>query len=111
MSPASVLDTSPTARVEPAARSSLPKPAPVPPSKCAVVPPGPAKVVRKCHAVVFSGGSAFGLASAHGVVRWCAEHGIGFPTKVRDVPIVSAAVLFDLAVGNPLAYPDEAAGY
>lgn len=71
----------------------------------------PANVVRKCHAVVFSGGSAFGLASAHGVMRWCAEHGIGFPTKVRDVPIVSAAVLFDLAVGDPLAYPDEAAGY
>jgi len=68
-------------------------------------------VVRKCHAVVFSGGSAFGLASAHGVMRWCAERGIGFPTKLRNVPIVSAAVLFDLGVGDPLAYPGDEAGY
>jgi len=71
----------------------------------------PANVVRKCHAIVFSGGSAFGLASAGGVMRWCAEQGIGFPTKLRNVPIVSAAVLFDLGLGDPLAFPDEAAGY
>jgi len=71
----------------------------------------PANVVRKCHAVVFSGGSAFGLASAHGVMRWCADRGIGFPTKLRNVPIVSAAVLFDLGVGDPLAYPGDEAGY
>ncbi|MGH2633679.1 MAG: P1 family peptidase [Tepidiformaceae bacterium] len=71
----------------------------------------PANVVRKCHAVVFSGGSAFGLASAQGVMRWCAERDIGFPTKLRNVPIVSAAVLFDLGVGDPMAFPDEAAGY
>ena len=71
----------------------------------------PANVVRKCHAIVFSGGSAFGLASAGGVMRWCAEQGIGFPTKLRNVPIVSAAVLFDLGLGDPLAFPDEADGY
>lgn len=71
----------------------------------------PANVVRKCHAVVFSGGSAFGLASADGVMRWCAEQGIGFPTKLRNVPIVSAAVLFDLGVADPLAFPGNEAGY
>jgi L-aminopeptidase/D-esterase-like protein len=44
-------------------------------------------------------------------MRWCSEQGIGFPTKVRNVPIVSAAVLFDLGLGDPLAFPGEAAGY
>ena len=46
----------------------------------------PANVVRKCHAIVFSGGSAFGLASAGGVMRWCAEHGIGFRQKSATCP-------------------------
>ena len=68
-------------------------------------------VVRKAHAVVFSGGSAFGLAAATGVMRLLAEQGIGFETTAARVPIVSAAVLFDLGVGKPNAYPDEAAGY
>ncbi|MBA4181228.1 MAG: peptidase S58 [Anaerolinea sp.] len=72
---------------------------------------GGANVVRKSHAIVLSGGSAFGLAAADGVMRWCAEHDVGFPTTVRRVPIVSAAVLFDLSVGSATAFPDEAAGY
>jgi L-aminopeptidase/D-esterase-like protein len=70
-----------------------------------------ANIVRKAHAVVLSGGSAFGLAAAHGVMRWLAEHDIGFATTVAKVPIVSAAVLFDLALGKPGAYPGEHEGY
>lgn len=72
---------------------------------------GSANVVRKSHAVLLGGGSAFGLAAADGVMRWCAEHEIGFPTTIRRVPIVSAAVLFDLSFGSAGAFPDSAAGY
>lgn len=70
-----------------------------------------ANVVRKAHAIVFSGGSAFGLAAATGVMRLLGEQGIGFETTVARVPIVSAAVLFDLGVGTANAFPDETAGY
>ena len=72
---------------------------------------GGANVVRKSHAVLLTGGSAFGLGTADGVMRWCAEHEIGFPTTLRRIPIVSAAVLFDLSVGSPTAFPDSDAGY
>lgn len=68
-------------------------------------------MVRRCHAVVFTGGSAFGLAAADGVMRWCAEHDIGFPTSARKVPIVTAAVLYDLGIGNPSAHPGAHEGY
>lgn len=70
-----------------------------------------ANLVRRCHAVVFSGGSAFGLAAADGVMRWCAEHDVGFPTAARKVPIVSSAVLYDLGIGNPVAHPGPQEGY
>ena len=72
---------------------------------------GLANLVRTCHAVVFTGGSAFGLAAADGVMKLLAERGIGFATAQRPVPIVSAAVLYDLAVGDPTAFPDAEAGY
>ncbi len=72
---------------------------------------GLANLVRTCHAVVFAGGSAFGLAAADGVMRWCAEHDIGVPTTKRKVPIVSAAVIYDLALGDPLAFPGPQEGY
>ena len=72
---------------------------------------GGANVVRKSHALLLTGGSAFGLGAADGVMRWCAEHEIGFPTTLRRIPIVSAAVLFDLSVGSATAFPDSAAGY
>ena len=71
----------------------------------------PANVVRTAHAIVFSGGSAFGLSAAAGVMRLLSEQGVGFETKVARVPIVSSAVLFDLGIGKSTAYPDEAAGY
>ena len=70
----------------------------------------PANVVRRCDAVLLSGGSAFGLAAATGVVRWCAEREIGFATTAGRVPIVSGAVIFDLGVGKP-AFPGDAEGY
>ncbi|MCC6381453.1 MAG: P1 family peptidase [Dehalococcoidia bacterium] len=71
----------------------------------------PANVVRRCHAVVLTGGSAMGLAAASGVVRWCREQGVGFETPAGPVPIVTAAVLFDLTVGRAGSFPDEQAGY
>ena len=57
---------------------------------------GPNGNVTECHAVVLSGGSAFGLATADGVMQWCAEHGIGYDTGVAQVPIVGGAIVFDL---------------
>lgn len=71
----------------------------------------PANAVRTCHAITFCGGSAFGLAAATGVMRHLAEREVGFPTTARPVPIVPAAVIFDLGFGSPLAFPDDDAGY
>jgi len=71
----------------------------------------PLNLVQEVHAVVLSGGSAYGLDAASGVMRWLEEHGIGFHVGVGVVPIVPAAVLFDLTIGDPKARPDAAAGY
>jgi L-aminopeptidase/D-esterase-like protein len=71
----------------------------------------PGTAVNEVHAVVLTGGSAFGLAAASGVQRWLEEQGIGFDTPFAKVPIVPAAVLFDLGLGDATARPDEAAGY
>lgn len=57
---------------------------------------GPNGNVGECHAVVLSGGSAFGLATCDGVVQWCADQGIGYDTGVARVPIVGGAIVFDL---------------
>jgi L-aminopeptidase/D-esterase-like protein len=63
-------------------------------------------------AVVLTGGSAFGLAAAHGAQRWCEEQGRGFPVPGGVVPIVPAAAIFDLGRGGDFAArPDEAMGY
>ena len=62
-------------------------------------------------AVTLTGGSAFGLAAADGVMRWCEEQGRGYATPGGLVPIVPAAVIYDLAIGDPAARPDAAAGY
>lgn len=70
----------------------------------------PGNLVEQVHAVLLAGGSAFGLAAADGVMRWLFERGHGFPTGVVPVPIVPAAVLFDLDLGAP-AWPDAAMGY
>lgn len=71
----------------------------------------PTNAVQQANALLLSGGSAFGLAAADGVMRWLEEQGRGFDTGVARVPIVPAAVLFDLAVGNAAVRPDAAAGY
>jgi L-aminopeptidase/D-esterase-like protein len=67
--------------------------------------------VEKIHAVVLAGGSAFGLDAATGVVRYLEEQGVGFPTGVVKVPIVPAAILFDLGIGKSEVRPDAAMGY
>jgi L-aminopeptidase/D-esterase-like protein len=71
----------------------------------------PGHLVERIHALVFTGGSAFGLDAAAGIMRWCEERGIGFDTGVARVPIVPAAVLFDLRLGDPTRRPDAAMGY
>jgi L-aminopeptidase/D-esterase-like protein len=71
----------------------------------------PVRTVAHVDALVLTGGSAFGLASADGVVRWCEEQGRGFPTGFGRVPIVVALALFDLGVGDPSVRPGAAAGY
>lgn len=71
----------------------------------------PGRLVERVNAIMLCGGSAFGLAAATGAMRWLAERGIGYGTAGTLVPIVPAAVLFDLAVGSPDAFPDESAGY
>lgn len=71
----------------------------------------PTALVERIHAVCLTGGSAFGLAAADGVMRRLAEREIGFSTGVRPVPLVPAAVLFDLGVGSPRATPTADDGY
>lgn len=71
----------------------------------------PTARVSEVHAVLLTGGSAFGLAAASGIVRLLEERGVGYDVGVARVPIVPAAVIFDLAVGDPNARPDEAMGY
>ncbi len=71
----------------------------------------PVNTIQAVHAVVLTGGSAFGLDAATGVVRYLEEKGIGFPVGVGKVPIVPAAVLFDLGVGDWKIRPDAQAGY
>ena len=70
---------------------------------------GPANLVRRADAILLTGGSAFGLAAADGVMQALREQRRGFPTAAGPVPIVPAAVLFDLANGAAV-WPDAAAG-
>lgn len=71
----------------------------------------PINMVDKMHAVVLSGGSAFGLDAASGVMNYLEERGTGFDVGVTKVPIVGSAVLFDLALGNHKVRPDKEMGY
>ncbi len=69
------------------------------------------KMVDKVHAIVLSGGSAFGLDAASGVMKYLEEQGIGFDVVVTKVPIVASAVIFDLAIGDYTIRPDFNMGY
>ncbi len=71
----------------------------------------PANLVQQVHAVCLAGGSAWGLDAASGVMRWLEENGIGLATGYSLVPIVPAAVVFDLGVGDARVRPDAQAGY
>src|SRR5438105_6428279 len=71
----------------------------------------PLNTVQQVHAVMLSGGSAFGLDTATGAMRYLEERGIGFNVGVAKVPIVPAAILFDLGIGDPKIRPDAEAGY
>jgi L-aminopeptidase/D-esterase-like protein len=68
-------------------------------------------LVQKVHAVLLAGGSAFGLDAAAGVLRYLEEQDIGFNTGVAKVPIVPAAILFDLGIGDASVRPDAEMGY
>src|SRR5207253_905320 len=71
----------------------------------------PERRVARIDAVVLSGGSAFGLAAADGVMRFCEERGMGHPTAAGPVPIVVGASPFDLMVGDGRGRPGPGAGY
>ena len=72
----------------------------------------PTNTVQQVHAVVLAGGSAFGLAAADGVMRYLAERNVGFETQAARVPIVPAAILYDLGVGGDASIrPTADCGY
>ena len=71
----------------------------------------PMHMVEEVHAIVLTGGSAFGLEAAHGVMTYLEEQNIGYDTGVARVPIVPAAAIFDLGLGSAKIRPDSAAGY
>ncbi len=71
----------------------------------------PGRLVQKAHAVLLTGGSAFGLDAAGGIVQYLEEQNVGFPAGSVRVPIVPAAVIFDLGVGDANVRPDRGMGY
>lgn len=71
----------------------------------------PVATVQQVHAILLSGGSVFGLDAATGVVQYLEEKGIGYQTRAGLVPIVPAAILYDLGLGDSSIRPDRAAGY
>jgi L-aminopeptidase/D-esterase-like protein len=72
---------------------------------------GPSSATGILHAVLLTGGSAFGLAAYGGVMRFLEEHGVGAQVRDWRVPLVAGAVIFDLAIGNGRVRPDANAGY
>ncbi len=71
----------------------------------------PVNLVQKAHAVLLTGGSAFGLDAAAGVMQYLEENNIGYDVQVTRVPIVCGAALFDLTIGDHRVRPDKAMGY
>ena len=71
----------------------------------------PVNLVDRVHGIFLAGGSAFGLDAAGGIMKYLEEKGAGFDAGAAKVPIVTGAILFDLAVGSPHIRPDERMGY
>lgn len=71
----------------------------------------PSHLVQQVHGITLSGGSAWGLDAASGTARWLEEQGAGLDVGVARIPLVPAAVLFDLGLGDARVRPDAAAGY
>jgi len=71
----------------------------------------PGTLVQHVHAVLLTGGSAFGLEAAGGVMRYLEQHEIGYELVSVRVPIVAGAVIFDLPIGDSSARPDRDSGY
>ncbi len=71
----------------------------------------PGTLVEHVHAILLTGGSAFGLEAAGGVMRYLEQHDIGYELVSSRVPIVAGAVIFDLPIGDPRARPDRDSGY
>lgn len=71
----------------------------------------PVNMIEQIHAVLLSGGSAYGLDAASGIMEYLEERNIGFNVGITKVPIVSGAVLFDLNIGDYKVRPDKAMGY
>lgn len=71
----------------------------------------PMHLVQQVHAIALSGGSAYGLSVADGVMRYCEEQGIGYPVPPFVVPIVPTAILMDLYMGDPTIRPNADMGY
>ena len=71
----------------------------------------PEKSVQRVHAVTLSGGSAFGLAAADGVMRYLDERGLGYETPFGKIPLVPSAVIYDLGTGQARGRPTLEAGY
>jgi L-aminopeptidase/D-esterase-like protein len=68
-------------------------------------------VAPHIHAIMLAGGSAYGLDAAGGVMQALEEQDIGYPTQAARVPLVPAAIIFDLGIGDPRRRPDAAMGY
>ncbi len=71
----------------------------------------PVRHIEKIHAVLLTGGSAFGLDAACGVQAYLEEHGVGYDVGVAKIPLVPTAVIFDLFIGDPRVRPDKQMGY
>jgi L-aminopeptidase/D-esterase-like protein len=71
----------------------------------------PATLIERAHGVLLTGGSAFGLDAAGGVLRYLEERGVGYALGTATVPIVAGAVIFDLLVGDAMARPSNESGY
>ena len=71
----------------------------------------PDKPIARLDALLFTGGSAFGLAAADGVMRYLAQTGVGHPTPVQPIPLVAASVIYDLLLSGGAAHPGAELGY